>query len=70
MIDAHLNEAARAGRFIGLTLYATPDGRWQASLTQDRVSWRVEIDADPAAALRRVLGEPVTVAGGTGGIFE
>lgn len=46
--------------FVGLTLYRTPDGRWQASATEDRLGWRVEIDADPVAALERVLGAAPT----------
>lgn len=55
--DDLINGAARAGRLGGLTLYPTQDGRWQASLSADRVSWTIAIDEDPATALRRVLGE-------------
>lgn len=52
-------EAARSGRLAGLTLF--PSGaRWQASTTEDRIGWRVEIDADPVEALRRALSETTT----------
>lgn len=49
-----LTGAAHSG-LVGLTLYSTQDGRWQASTTQDRQSWSVSIDADPVAALTRAL---------------
>lgn len=57
MIDDLINEAARAGRFTGLTLYRTQSGAWQAAISTDRTSWSVETHEDPATALRRVLGE-------------
>jgi hypothetical protein len=40
----------------GLTLYPTPDGRWQAAVTVDRIGWRVAVDADPWAAVTAALG--------------
>lgn len=39
----------------GLTLWRTRDGRWQASTTRDRVSWRVAIRDDPGEAVAAVL---------------
>jgi hypothetical protein len=45
----------------GITLYPTGDGRWQAAATTDRVGWSIAFDADPAEAIRLVLGgKPVT----------
>ena len=52
-------EAARSGRLAGLTLWPS-NGRWQAGTTEDRIGWRVEIDADPVEALRRALSEKPT----------
>lgn len=49
-----INEAATSGRFF-LTLFPTDKG-YQASFSRDRVSWRVEQDADPVAALTKALG--------------
>lgn len=52
-----LAEAAKSG-LLGFTLHKTQDGKWQASTTPDRQSWTVAIDADPVAALLKVLGAP------------
>ena len=57
-LETLIQEAARDGRFRGLTLWPTQDGRFQANIA-DGPGWRVEIDADPVAALRRVLNAPV-----------
>lgn len=43
-------------RVAGLTLYPTQDGRWQASVSSDRIGWRTEIHENPIEALRRALG--------------
>ena len=61
-------EAARSGRLAGLTLWPS-NGRWQASTTEDRIGWRVEIDADPVEALRRALSEKPTDIADEGDIF-
>lgn len=56
-IDTLIQEAAHSG-LLGITLYRTQDGEWQAATTPDRQSWTVTIDADPAVALRKALGAP------------
>lgn len=56
-LETIIAEAVQNG-LRGLTLYPTQDGCWQASVTHDRVGWRVEIDADPAVALTKALGTP------------
>lgn len=53
-IDQQLAEAA-AGGLQGFTLYPTPDGRWQASTTRDKLGWQITIDDDPATAVRVAL---------------
>ena len=55
MIEAQIAEAANAGRFVGLTLWQTAEGCWQASLCSSRTACTVELYADPVAALTRVL---------------
>lgn len=57
MIDELLRQAVQDRRLAGLTIWRTSDGRYQASLSPDRVSWSVETDPDIVTALRRVLGE-------------
>lgn len=54
-LDTLIQETARNGRFAGLTLWPTPEGLFQANVSEGQ-GWRVEIDADPAAALLRALG--------------
>jgi len=58
-LEQLIDEAASTGRLAGLTLWPSGD-RWQASTTEDRVGWRVEIDADPVEALRRALSGTTT----------
>lgn len=58
-LEQLIDEAASTGRLAGLTLWPT-GSRWQASTTEDRIGWRVEIDADPVEALRRALSEKPT----------
>lgn len=53
-IEQALTEAAREGRFT-LNLFAASEG-YQASLSHDRRSWRVEMGADPVEAIEKVLG--------------
>jgi hypothetical protein len=53
-IEAALEQAAREGR-LSLSIFAISDG-YQASLSTDRKSFRVEMAADPATALKKVLG--------------
>jgi len=53
-IEEAINQAAREGR-LSLTVFTASQG-YQASLSLDRKSWRVEMDADPAVALKKVLG--------------
>lgn len=52
-VGPRLDEAARGGRFTALTVYRTPEGRWQASMrsTNDVTTWRVEIRDTPAEAV-------------------
>ena len=57
-LDDLIREAACRGGLRSLTLWTTEQG-FQANVCASGVSvWRVEIDADPVAALRRVLGAP------------
>jgi len=65
-LEQLIDEAASTGRLAGLTLWLS-GARWQASTTEDRIGWRVEIDADPVEALRRALSEKPT---DTGSIFD
>lgn len=58
-LDVLINEAAASGGLDALTLWRLPDGRFQANASEDRHSWRCEIDANPAAAVARALGAPV-----------
>lgn len=58
-LEQLIDEAASTGRLAGLTLWPSGD-RWQASTTEDRIGWRVEIDGDPVEALRRALSEKPT----------
>lgn len=53
---AHALDGAAARGLKSLTLWQTPDGRWQANASYDRVAWSVEFDPDPSVALARVLG--------------
>lgn len=53
MIDDLLRTALADN--VGVTIWKTQDGRYQAGITPDRVSWRIEIDADPVVALERLL---------------
>jgi hypothetical protein len=68
-LEQLIDEAARSGRLAGLTLWPS-NGRWQASTTEDRIGWRVEIDADPVEALRRALSEKPTDTTTQGSIFD
>lgn len=52
--DQQLAEAV-AGGLQGFTLYPTPDGRWQASTTRDKIGWQVFIADDPIDAVRLAL---------------
>jgi hypothetical protein len=53
-IEEAINQAAREGR-LSLTVFAASQG-FQASLSLDKKGWRVEMGADPATALKKVLG--------------
>lgn len=53
-IDDALAQAAREGR-PSISIFPISQG-YQASLTNDKKSWRVEMAADPATALKKVLG--------------
>lgn len=53
-IEAALEQAAREGR-LSLSIFATSSG-YQANLSFDKKSWRVEMADDPATALKKVLG--------------
>lgn len=53
-LDELILEAVRNG-LQKLTLWKVDNG-FQANASVDGTSWRVEIDPNPARALRRVLG--------------
>lgn len=55
-IDDAIREAAVSGRLVGLTIWKTADGQFQASISPDRQSWSIETASDPVTALQRVLG--------------
>lgn len=59
-LEALIAEAAAQGRFDGLTLWRSSEGRWQASACVSRTTCSVALDADPVAALVKVLGGPVS----------
>lgn len=56
--DALISAAIRSG-LKGATLFTTSEGRWQASVTYDRESWSISIDADPVIALQKALAPKV-----------
>lgn len=53
-IEEALQEAANSGR-LSLSIFAASEG-YQANLSLDKKSWRVEMGADPVTALKKVLG--------------
>lgn len=53
-IEEALQQAATEGR-LSINIFAASEG-YQASLSFDKKSWRVEMGADPATALKKVLG--------------
>lgn len=55
-----IDEAALAGRFTALTVYHTPEGRWQASMrtNADVTTWRVEVRDTPSAAIEALFSAP------------
>lgn len=53
-IDEALTQAAREGR-LSISVFAASTG-YQANLSLDKKSWRVEMADDPATALKKVLG--------------
>lgn len=54
-LDQAITQAAREGR-LSLTIFAASSG-YQANLSTDnKKSWRVEMDPDPVTALKKVLG--------------
>jgi hypothetical protein len=59
--------APAAQAFIEAYLEAEEDRYLR--LTEDRIGWRVEIDADPVEALRRALSEKPTDIADEGDIF-
>ena len=59
--------APAAQAFIEAYLEAEEDRHLR--LTEDRIGWRVEIDADPVEALRRALSEKPTDIADEGDIF-
>ena len=51
---------ATARTCTGITLWPTTNGGWQASVRQPDGGYRIGIDPDPVAALRKVLApDPV-----------
>lgn len=53
-LEEAINDAARQGR-IRLTVWPTSEG-YQANLSDDGSSFRVEMAPDPVTALKKVLG--------------
>lgn len=53
-LEEAITDAARSGR-VRLSLTPLSTG-YQANLSDDGVSWRVEMGPDPATALKKVLG--------------
>jgi hypothetical protein len=72
-IETLIKEAAREGRFRQLTLFLTPESRWQASTRRpgNLSGWRVEIRDTALEALEAVLSDPLpsTPANDEGDIF-
>lgn len=62
-------EARDLDGLAGLTLWRTSDGRWQASTTTDRVSWRVVIRDEPGEAILAVLNKTETEEPEQGDVF-
>lgn len=61
-IDDAIRHHAAQGR-LSLTVVGTSSGSYQASLGVAHNAFRVEVDADPATALLRVLGLAPGAAG-------
>lgn len=53
-LEEAINDAAKSGR-VSLTVYPISTG-YQASLSDDGRSFRVEMASDPVTALKKVLG--------------
>jgi hypothetical protein len=53
-LEEAITDAAKSGR-VSITVYPISIG-YQASLSTDGNSWRVEMGPDPATALKKVLG--------------
>jgi len=64
-LEALIKEAANSGRFVGLSIWQTAEGRWQASICVNRTTCSIALDGDPVAALVKVLGgaEPPSAEG-------
>jgi hypothetical protein len=55
MLESLIPTAVLDGRLHAMTLYRTPDGKWQASRSADGHSWSVHIDTDPVRAMKMAL---------------
>lgn len=60
-IEQALQEAANEGR-LSLSVFPASEG-YQANLSLDGKSWRVEMAADPAEAVKKALGLAPGAAG-------
>lgn len=57
---------ARAGEHLRITLFPASRG-YQANISPDGKSWRCEMAADPATALKKALG---VLPGSAGSLFQ
>lgn len=53
-LEEQLRAVCAKRRIVALNLFPTASG-WQASTSEDRVSWKIGIDADPVAAIMEAL---------------
>ena len=62
-LETLIDEAVKRG-LVGFTLFSTQDGRWQANVTFDRLSWQCRFGDSPveaATAMLTALAVPQTV---------
>ena len=53
-LETLLDEAVKRG-LVGFTLFSTQDGRWQANITFDRLSWQCRFGGSPIEAAAAIL---------------
>lgn len=53
-LETLIDEAVKRG-LVGFTLFSTQDGRWQANITFDRLSWQCRFGDSPIEAAAAIL---------------